>query len=332
MSRFIPNFFLSAAVALPLASLIACDFSDPSDPSSGSSAAPIAAGPDVDRFHEKSFSWDAPASASSNSALAKTAALQTRFESRESFGDAIRDLDAALQTRGFSDSLWKPVDFACDELDLALWNRYGTIRLGDSVVFNESILRSRCTDIGGPDTATAGFTGESGGKLGKTAVTYPATESEHRVYPYKMIGRSWDNFDLVVYKSTGGETQFKKHREKAFVTAWWDTDATRIGIRIYLLNCGVAGAQRTCYGTGSHSDWYKDDDYVSKRDFSASLQINYTPPSTVTLNPTKLRVSDAVYSMHSADHAGIAFRAVSSSGLTSATVVTGMPATEYVTW
>jgi hypothetical protein len=303
--------------------LVACDFTDP-DRSPGS---PSVNEPETERFHEKSFSWETQASAIP--ALAKTAARVTHFETPEAFGEAIRNLDAALQIRAFSDSLWKPIDFACDELDLAIWNTYGTVHLADTVVFNEAILKSRCSDIGGTETSLGNASADP---LGKSAATYPSTESEHRVYPYKMIGRSWDNFDLVVYKSTGGETQFKKHREKLFTTAWWDTDATRIGVRIYLMNCGVAGTQRTCYSVGTHSDWYKNDDYVSKRDFSAGVQVNFTPPSTVTLNPTKLRVSDAVYALHSADHAGIAFRATSSSGLTSATTVVGMPTPEYVTW
>jgi hypothetical protein len=285
-----------------------------------------------DRFHEKSFSWDAP---EATPALAKTAARSTHFATPEALGEAIRNLDASLSSPAFTDSLWKPIDYACDELAIALWNAYGTVTLGDSVVLDETILKSRCTFVGG-EASLGATTAGSEGNLAKQNATYPALENEHRVYPYKMIGRSWDNFDLVVYKSTGSETQFKKHREKLFKTAWWDTDATRLGVRAYLLNCGVSGsgtsAVRTCVSAGFRTGSVRNDDYVGERDFSAGLQIAYTPPSTFTAAPARLKVSDAVLGMHSADHAGIAFRATSSSGLTNATVVVQTPSLEYVTW
>lgn len=307
-----------AAVAFAMTALLcACDLGTHDSETALSSAG-------EDRFHEKSFSWT---ERDATPALEKTAARRTRFTNPEALGEAIRALDDSLHHRTFSDSLWKPVDHACDELDLALWNIYGTVMLGDSVVFNEAILKERCTEISSDHTFA---------KAGAAKATYPASESEHRLYPYKMIGRSWDNFNLVVYKSTGSETQFKKHREKLFVTAWWDTDATRIGVRTYLLNCGAGvtggGATRTCISGGLRTTSSRNEDYVAQRDFSAGLAVTYTFPGTVNASPATLKVSDAVIGMHSVDHAGLAFRASTSSGLTHATTLTAMPPLEYVTW
>jgi hypothetical protein len=306
-----------STLALAAATLCACDTG-----TRGLEPAVEAAG--EDRFHEKSFSWVEP---EATPALAKTATRRTRFASTEALGEAIRALNDSLSRRAFSDSLWKPVDHACDELDLALWNVYGTVLLRDSVVFDEAILKTRCTEIRGDQPLA---------KASAANATYPASEADHRVYPYKMIGRAWDNFDLVVYKSTGAETQFKKHREKLFVTAWWDTDASRIGVRAYLLNCGVNGTGttgvRTCVSGGLRTASASNEDYVSQRDFSAGLGVTYTFPGTVTAAPTTLKVSDAVIGMHSVNHAGLAFRASTSSGLTSATVLTAVPPLEYVTW
>lgn len=306
----------------------------------GSPDAPAA----EDRFHEKSFSWDDPAA---TPALARTAARVTRFTTSAELADAVRSLDASLRDPGFADSLWKPVDHACDELSLALWNAYGTIQLGDVVVLDEAILRSRCLDLraapgnpgDGGDAQGSGGQGAGDAALGKSAgvsAVHPEAEVVERVYPYKMIGRSWDNYDLVVYKSTGAETQFKKHRTRLMTTAWWDTEASRIGVRAYLLNCGTTGAgaqaRRTCTLGGLRTETGRNDDHVSQRDFSAGVNVTFSFPKTISLSPTKLKVSDAVRGMHSVDHAGIAFRAASSSGLTDGTLLVSVPAPEYVSW
>jgi hypothetical protein len=277
-----------------------------------------------DRFHEKSFSWDDPAA---TPALAKAAARRTRFATADEWGRALRALDDSLRDPAFSDGLWKPLDRACDGLTLALWNVHGTVSVGDSVVLDESILKSRCADIADEPRLA---------KAAAAQAVHPAADAEHRVYPYKMIGRSWDNYDLVVYKSTGSETQFKKHREKLFVTAWWDTDAARIGVRAYLLNCGVtvsgAVATRTCVSGGLRTAAARDHDYVVQRDFSAGIKLVQAFPEKILPSPTLMKVSDAVIGLHSVDHAGIAFRASSSSGLTPATRLALMPPLEYVTW
>src|SRR5690606_2833838 len=139
-----------------------------------------------------------------------------------------------------------------------------------------------------------------------------------------------------VYKSTGAETQFKKHRTRLMTTAWWDTEASRIGVRAYLLNCGTTGAgaqaRRTCTLGGLRTETGRNDDHVSQRDFSAGVNVTFSFPKTISLSPTKLKVSDAVRGMHSVDHAGIAFRAASSSGLTDGTLLVSVPAPEYVSW
>jgi hypothetical protein len=141
--------------------------------------------------------------------------------------------------------------------------------------------------------------------------------------------------ELIVYKSTGGETQFKKHRERYWVTAWWDTDATRIGVRAYLLNCGINKytGQKTCYPASTRTSWEKNDDYVSARDMGFALAVTFTETLSPNVEIRNVRVYDAVISMHSVDHAGIAFRARSSAGFDPDTPIEGfLFAPEYVTW
>lgn len=303
-----------------LAAFTACN-SPTSDP------APAAV---EDRFHEKSFSWDAP---TRDPALAKVTARKTRFENDEKFRQAIATLEADLGIPGVSDSLWKPIDYACDELALALWNAHGAVYVRDSLVLDEAILKAGCRYIGDDSLKAAT------GILTKSAAVYPTAVETDRQYPYKMIGESWDDFNIGVYKSTGGETQFKKHREKFGFTGWYDTDASKIGVRIYVLDCSV-NAPRICYRKYSQSDWYANDDYVSKRDATAGFFVKMTRPSPEnnwTPSPTGIglmdfRAADAVISMHSANHAGMQFRAVSSSGLTSTTEFAGPLFYDYVTW
>jgi hypothetical protein len=315
---------LAALAATGAAILTACDFTAP--PSIGSDAQPG----ETDRFHEKSFSWDDPAL---TPALAKSATRETRFETAEALGQAIQDMDGNLRNPASSDSLWKPVDYACDELDLGLWNAFGTIRIRDSVVFDEAILKARCTYIGEPPGEKGDGADAKYPSLGKTSATYASKEVEHRVHPYKMVGRSWNNFDAYLYRSTGGETQFKKYREKLFVTAWWDTEATRIGVKIHLLDCGTDNSGQICRASGAKSDWYRNDAYIAMRDYSLGVNVEYVSDATLRpVKPVYLRVSDAVISLHSADHAGIAFRAVSSSGLQTTARIVQLPPLQYVTW
>jgi hypothetical protein len=261
---------------------------------------------DEDHYHEKSFSWD---DGSSKEVLAKTTSLQTRFNSTEEMEQAVIALDADLKRPGASDSLWKPIDYACDELLLALWNKYGTIRIGDSTVLNEPLLKSNCRYIG-EDPALM--------KLSKSSETVYPREAIDRQYPYKMIGNSWDNFNAVVYKSTGGETQFKKDRKKLGISGWYDTDATRIGVRIYVVDCPVSRASFCAIRTSPHNS-NSNTDYASYRDYAIGITGG-------------LRVGEAVISTHSVDHAGLQFRAISSSGLSASMTISNPTTYSYVTW
>ena len=303
--------FRSLAALVPAAVLFACNSEGP---------APAAAPPEEDIHHERSFAWDSPAQPP---ALARIAARETHFNDAEEFARVLTDLDVALERREVSDSLWKPLDHAFDELDLALWNTYGTVHVAGKLVLDEATLRARCTPMAEGDGADA---------LGKAASAYGPLEATHRVYPYKMIGRSWDNYDLVVYKSTGAETQFKKHRSKMWVTAWWDTDASRIGVRAYLFDCGISNSTRTCRHSSARTTTARNDDYVAARDFSAGMKVTYTFPGTFSASPTTLNAADAAVGMHAVDHAGIAFRAQSSSGLYDPVTVVNLPGLSHVTW
>jgi hypothetical protein len=310
---------------IALCALTGCNTSDShvTDPSGD---------PDAGRYHERSFSWDAPVGGLPKaSALTGIASKQTTFASPEALGDAIVALEARLNDRNFTDSLWKPVDYTCDELDLALWNAYGTVRLGDSTVFDEAILKSRCRLSGSTDEAADA--GTDSALLGKKSdwQWWHASEAVDRQYPYKMIGRSWDDYDIVVYKSTGGETQFEKNRSRFGITAWYDTDATRIGVRVYLFDCGMVGAQKYCYFGASRHSWYSNDDYVSTRDLALG-EFTINTRGGFKVRPAKLKGSDAVISMHSVDHAGLLFRAISASGAGTNVLTEANVLLEFVTW
>lgn len=304
------------------------------------------------------------------------------------------------------------MDYACDELLLALWNEYGTMVVDGNVVLDEAILKSTCKRISENSEKEILLAGRS------AAGSNPPSEAIDRKYPYKMIGNSWKNFNIGVYKSTGGETQFKKERTRYWVTGWYDTDATRIGVRIYLFDCKDGNQGRACVLNRSTSDWYANDDYVSKRDFAvgasvsgsldglyphiswttageylnraapfildpgtvqsqinkanslATTAVNYLPGksgkvgdwlvdlvyglsefgsglngyytafySILGLNAAlpnigavNLTVADGVISMHSVDHAGMKFRAISSAGLGSLNSYNQYKTLDYVTW
>lgn len=303
--------------------------------------------PDEGRYHEKSFSWsETTGPLAKGSALLELARKETIFATADDMIAAVQVLNDKLKDKDFTDSLWKPVDYACDELDLAVWNVYGTVVVGDSVVFDEELLKVRCRPSEEFMGRQDGHNEADSGLLMKTAFNWKwwkEAETEHRVYPYKLIGRSWNNFNIGVYKSTGGETQFKKHREKLWVTKWWDTDASRIGIRIYLIDCSSA-PPKECVINHSQSDWYANDDYVSEREPVAGTKFKFYAPTPSNgwtsdirgVDPFYLKsfkVAAAVYSMHSASHAGIQFRAESSSGIDNAPVSPGhISALEFVTW
>jgi len=260
-----------------------------------------------DHFHEKSFSWDNPAGkVAASGGLAKTAAAETHFGTQAELEQAVADMDEALKAPGYSDSLWKPIDYACNELTLGLWNKYGTISIGDSVVLDETSLKAGCRYIG------------EDGALAKSAMASYPNEAVDRQYPYKLIGDSWDDYSLIVYKSTGGETQFKKDRKRFGITGWYDTDADRIGVRIYLIDCPSSGA-RNCVLRKTQTNSNSHDDYASERDIAVGINAG-------------LHVSDAVVSMHSADHAGLQFRATSSSGLSTVNQILNPTSYAYVTW
>jgi hypothetical protein len=348
----------------PLSALLlsACEFEPAHQPEAPAEA--------EDRSHLKSFSWKE----AGPGGLGTKAAQETRFDSESALLDAVRKLEADLRLPGRSDSLWKPVNAACDELDLALWNAHGRVFLRDSLILDKDILEARCRTLEGPAA------------LSKSS-SNPATEAVDRRHPYKMIGNSWKNFNALVYASSGGETQFKKNREKFGVTAWYDTDAARIGVRSYLFDCTVQVGRRICWQRASKSEAQANDDYVSVREFAAGLEIgvplkdhmpeltrapipSWTPAQLrarvdalpenfsaganfIDLRPflgdyqvftqsqgikvplvgtVRLRVADAVLSLHSVDHAGLRFRAVSSVGLGDYNSALTVRQFDFVTW
>ncbi len=322
------RFMTGLSVALGLLVLMACT-TDERHPTTSS------ADPDEGRYHEKSFSWtEASGPLAKGSALAAITSKETRFSSAEEMVAAIQAIEAHLKDKEFTDSLWKPVDYACDELDLAVWNMYGKVTVGDSLVFDEGILRSRCDDL-------ALDTVDNQVSLGKLAAANPSAKVEDRQYPYKMIGHSWSNENrLYVYRTSGSETQFVKHRKKFFTTAWWGTDASRIGVRTYYFTCGSRARdytkhERVCLHMKSESDWNANDDYVSERFINtlADVKVMVSLQPMIAMYPDinfgSSKVYDAVVGMHSVNHAGLIFRAISSSGLG---VINGGPIRQYVTW
>jgi hypothetical protein len=341
---------------------------------------------DTDKFHEKSFSWD---TASHVTTIAARAANAPAYNFTIAQLDSIVSAtNKKLSNSSYTKSLWKPVDYSCDELEIALWNEFNTITVDGRILLNDSTVKSHCSYTGDEKITIASRSSAAG--------VNPPSEAIDRKYPYKMIGRSWNTFDVGVYKSTGAETQFEKRRTSWGVTAWYDTDASRIGVRIYLFDCTGAGTKRACILRRSTSDWYANDDYVSKREFAVGGSVSgtlngiypeigwvpvankispmirdpaeiqsaidraaaatsdrilirgianelseayshfYTSLGLNTLTPdlgfVALNVSDGVMALHSADHAGMKFRAISSSGLGATASYNSYRTLDYVAW
>lgn len=299
---------LAAVVAVALA---ACNHEAPVHP------ADETADPDAGRYHENSFLWtDAPGPLAKPSAVAELSEKATDFPDGDAFVAALEELERKLEEPGFARSLWKPLDHACDELDLALWNTYGTVRVDGTTVLDESILRSRCSYVG--DDAEA---------LAKPGFWWSEHEVTDRQYPYKMIGKSWQDFNLLYYKSTGGSTQFKKHREKLWVTAWWDTDASKIGVRSIFFICSGKPV-RTC-GPVKEKITRKSNTDIAKSVESSLPALSTNAPFIL---PASGEVHDAVMSFHSVNHAGKFFRARSHAAIDDNTILLSPISYEYIEW
>jgi hypothetical protein len=304
---------------LTLCVLTACDTGTPQVNESNRSES-------IDRVHEKSFSWDARNSQVTQfGELAKTQTRTTRFSDSSEFSTAVLAMSGSLEESGASDSLWKPIDYACDELALGLWNKYGSISVGDSAVLDEASLKAGCRYIG--DDAALGKSAQTHNDLAGAVV-------DIREYPYKMIGESWDKNVFSALGFTGASTQFKKHRSKFGILGWYDTDASRIGIKLYMLTCSYETNQRCVLGE-TRSDFDQNDDYVSSRVFAAGEGLVFgVVPSRSSSGSDLVQMvrHDAVIAMHSVDHAGIRFRASSSSGLSRNDVIVETFPMTYLSW
>jgi hypothetical protein len=94
----------------------------------------------------------------------------------------------------------------------------------------------------------------------------------------------------------------------------------------------------------SQSAWYKNDDYVSEREPVAGGRVRAYIPTAGNNWTTDIKAVDynyirnfkiaaAAYSLHSVDHAGLQFRATSSSGIGDSPVAMGpISSFDYVTW
>ena len=201
--------------------------------------------------------------------------------STKQFEQELKRVSTSLKDKTFRSTVPRPSDFDCDAVALALFAKYGTLRVAGREVISPARLRQACrpraaaTTVANPAATTMAAT---------AAAAWPATEVNDRQYPYKMIGRSWHNFDVGVYKSTGAETEFQKHRQRVWWedTRWWGLDADRIGIRTYYFDCPHVPAYHalatTCFsapGRPSSSDWQKNDDYIGERDLAVSAQVSF---------------------------------------------------------
>jgi hypothetical protein len=225
--------------------------------------------PDASKYHENSFSFD---STVGGTVAARTLSSKTTF-TRKQLDSTVKVLATKLQQdRAWANSLSKPVDYVCDELLLALFNQYGNVWIGDSLVLSQDLLKKMCK-----------YTGENAVKAAPRSAISAAggwslsSQADDRQYPYKMIGTSWANFDALVYKSTGGETDFQKYRRKYLTSAWWGLDADHIGVRIYLFNkVPVLNNPAIFILQRSTSDFYSGSSSVSKREFAVGITIGGT--------------------------------------------------------
>lgn len=218
---------------------------------------------DAGKYHENSFSFEGKDSSNVAARIASKKSTLTR----EQLNAAVQKLSEKLKDRAYAKALARPLDYICDELLLATYNEYGSVYVGDSLLLDLDILKARCKYIGEKADVAA--------RSAAVVMDWNLSSSaEDRQYPYKMIGSSWADWDVGVYKSTGGETYFKKYRRKYFTSAWYDLDADHIGVRIYLFDrIAIEGYKTYMVLERSTSDFYNGDYSVSKRDWAAGLTI-----------------------------------------------------------
>lgn len=235
--------------------------------------------PDEGRYHEQAFQLGDDA----DPVVLAGRARSTDLEQAE-FGKEVERLATAITKKDFRSALKQPLDYRCDLIQLALLLEHGTLRVEGKEVVSIDSLRRTCRRVS-DEAATLGAPGpQTQAQVAPPAGSWPAAEVDDRQYPYKMIGRSWHNFDVGVYKSTGAETQFQKYRKRGWwdVRAWWGLDADRVGIRTYYFDCPSVPAGHAlatvCFGHStrpSSSDWQANDDYVGERDMAIGAGVNF---------------------------------------------------------
>lgn len=235
---------------------------------------------DEGRYHEQSFLL-----AKDDDPVVVAGRARKTELSVERFGQEVERVAKALTSKEFRAGLMQPLDFNCDLVQLALFSEHGTLSIAGQEVVGVDTLRKTCRAAASAEGATADAPGpRSQAQTPPSSGEWPGSEVDDRQYPYKMIGRSWHNFDIGVYKSTGAETQFQKRRKRGWwdVTAWWGLDADRIGVRTYYFDCPSVpddhALRRVCFGAPgrpSSSDWQKNDDYVGERDMAISAGISF---------------------------------------------------------
>jgi hypothetical protein len=238
-------------------------------------------GPDPDdgRYHEQAFRLGDD----EDPVVIAGRAHRTELSQNELDKEMDR-LAAAITKKDFRNRLSLPLDYGCDLVQLALFQEHGTLRVAGIDVVGVDALRRSCRPLQSDEPTVEKPARRTEAQDPPPVGSWPASEVDDRQYPYKMIGRSWHNFDIGVYKSTGAETQFQKRRKRGWwdVTAWWGLDADRIGIRTYYFDCPSLPEghpmQRVCFGAPgrpSSSDWQAHDDYVGERDMAVGGGISF---------------------------------------------------------
>ncbi len=220
---------------------------------------------DTDSYRSKVFSFENIP----EGPLKKHSERSTHFETIENYSEKVADIYNKLQNDSYTKDIPHLLDYACNELLLAIYHELGNVSVRDSIVMSKTVLMDNCTPV------------ENSGGLAKSAATVnPPTEVSNRQYPYKMIGKSWRNWDIGVYRSTGGETFFHKKRSIWGTTKWWGLDAERIGVRSYFFSCPSSSygtvLGNTCFHTYSNSDWDKYDDAVQTQHWAAGGVISFS--------------------------------------------------------
>jgi hypothetical protein len=287
---------------------------------------------------------DAPEGRITNEELAElelaSNAKLSKFSSEAELRVAVDDLLEQFKSPAIREEVLQAFPAASrrfDRFELFTLAQLGETWLDDQLLLSGELLIEKTVDRETPGTD------EVEADLGQTqqalASHPPADVQQNQGDVYKTRGQSFAE-NYLVYLQTGALTQFEKRRKRFWVTSWYDTDASRIGVRaIYFGNPSsyyFPEANGTSFAMAEGHDYNVNDDYVSDRRIGAGGTVTYDiGPGGDGFSPGlnfSVTNYEGVYGLHSVDHAGYQWRLVTSRGLRPNVYWGNYRAEYYVPW